>query len=369
MSNFVDVAVIGGGIFGSLCAIEIAGNFKRVALFERGSSLMLGATRNNQNRLHLGYHYPRDLGTAAQCKAGFDEFRLRFSNSILSNFPNYYGIASAGSRTNFDEYRQFCHSAGLPFNPVSTAEVDGLILNVEGLIETEEVVYDVDLLRAQVCNELNESKVSIKLSSHVKDIKLFSGCFQITLESGDKYYTPNLVNCSYYDYNRFVNIFGSNHTKLKYELTVVPVIDWRKGKPPIGITIMDGPFASLLPFGKTGKYLIYHVVHSNYFSEVAQLPPVDWQNPRSIISVDAARGVLSKTVKSASRWIPSIANAEYVEFLGATRVKLANSERTDRRPSMVETLHKEPTFLNVFSGKIDHSVWVSKMISSRLIHV
>ena len=35
---------------------------------------MNGASSNNTNRLHLGYHYPRDLNTAQQCKKGFELF-------------------------------------------------------------------------------------------------------------------------------------------------------------------------------------------------------------------------------------------------------------------------------------------------------
>ncbi|AXS40727.1 FAD-dependent oxidoreductase [Breoghania sp. L-A4] len=54
----VDAVVIGGGIFGCLSAIELSKLGLSVKLLERESSLMQGATLNNQNRLHLGYHYP-----------------------------------------------------------------------------------------------------------------------------------------------------------------------------------------------------------------------------------------------------------------------------------------------------------------------
>ena len=56
-----DVVVIGGGIFGSCTAIELAKNGINVTLVEKNTQIMQGASLNNQNRLHLGYHYPRDL--------------------------------------------------------------------------------------------------------------------------------------------------------------------------------------------------------------------------------------------------------------------------------------------------------------------
>ena len=74
MSEVYDTAIIGGGIFGCLCAIELSKLGKKVILLEQKESLMNGASSNNTNRLHLGYHYPRDLNTAQQCKKGFELF-------------------------------------------------------------------------------------------------------------------------------------------------------------------------------------------------------------------------------------------------------------------------------------------------------
>ena len=37
---------------------------------------MQGASLNNQNRLHLGYHYPRDLSTATQCQEVLNHLKI-----------------------------------------------------------------------------------------------------------------------------------------------------------------------------------------------------------------------------------------------------------------------------------------------------
>ena len=71
-----DVIVIGGGIFGCLTAIELSKKGLRVQLHEKNDQIMIGASLNNQNRLHLGYHYPRDLETASQCQKGFEAFSM-----------------------------------------------------------------------------------------------------------------------------------------------------------------------------------------------------------------------------------------------------------------------------------------------------
>ena len=64
MSERYDSVIIGGGIFGCLVALELSYLKRKVIILEQNSSLMIGATLNNQNKLHLGYHYPRDLNTA-----------------------------------------------------------------------------------------------------------------------------------------------------------------------------------------------------------------------------------------------------------------------------------------------------------------
>jgi hypothetical protein len=51
-------------------------------------------------------------------------------------------------------------------------------------------------------------------------------------------------------------------------------------------------------------------------------------------------------------------------FVQGPRRVLAKSDGTDARPSIV-TDH-EPGYLSVFSGKIDHSVWVADEVASRL---
>ena len=52
------VAIIGAGIFGANCAIEL-GKSCDVTLFERNNDIMLEASFINQYRHHWGYHYPR----------------------------------------------------------------------------------------------------------------------------------------------------------------------------------------------------------------------------------------------------------------------------------------------------------------------
>ena len=57
------------------------------------SNLLIGASKNNQNRLHLGFHYPRDIKTGYQCIEGFDTFSKKYKMAIFKDFKNAYFIS------------------------------------------------------------------------------------------------------------------------------------------------------------------------------------------------------------------------------------------------------------------------------------
>ena len=77
-------------------------------------------------------------------------------------------------------------------------------------------------------------------------------------------------------------------------------------------------------------------------------------------SLDAAREYLRATIPAGL--VPPALLETYV--VQGPRMLLADSEDTDARPSIV-TQHEE-RYISVFSGKVDHSVWVAEEISSRL---
>jgi L-2-hydroxyglutarate oxidase LhgO len=76
------IAVIGGGVFGAMTAARLVEVGETVSLFERLPALMQGTT-SVANRLHQGFHYPRDDETARQCMRGYEIFKETFAAAIL----------------------------------------------------------------------------------------------------------------------------------------------------------------------------------------------------------------------------------------------------------------------------------------------
>lgn len=61
-----------------------------VLLIEKNKSIFEGASFYNQNRLHLGYHYPRNYNTRKLCLNGYHKFLFLFPNLISFIDKNYY---------------------------------------------------------------------------------------------------------------------------------------------------------------------------------------------------------------------------------------------------------------------------------------
>ena len=88
-----------------------------------------------------------------------------------------------------------------------------------------------------------------------------------------------VINCSYAAINNLTMQLGYKVPKYQFEYTFIPILDL--DLPPQGITIMDGPFMTLFPYGKSGKFTLYHVQHSVVATEINNLINKKWLNPET----------------------------------------------------------------------------------------
>lgn len=359
----MNVAVIGCGIFGATIALRLNGAGCKVTVHERLSAILGGASFNNQNRLHLGFHYPRDMHTAKQCARGFLRFKETFRESILEGFPNAYFIASQGSLTSPDEYLAFCEKLDLPYE---ITDLDGFLPRVEGVdlgLLVDEVVYDCGELRRVIGQQLAASPIELRVSVNVDSISRTHAGF--VLRTGDRLEGPYdaIVNCTYSDGNRFTDQLGHNVPRRQFEYTVVPIFEWNEA--PLGITIMDGPFMTVLPFGNSGRFLLYHVKHSVVAEQTGRHLDRTWldQETSPMRRLDS-EPFFHSIFESCREFVPALESARPVGFLEGPRVVIANQDDTDARPSLVES--PEPGYVSVFSGKIDHCVWVADEVIETL---
>lgn len=360
------VAVVGCGVFGALCAIRLLEAGHQITVIDRAPGPLEGASYNNQNRLHLGYHYPRDEETARQCVRGFDQFRAEFSACIVAPSENAYFVAEAGSKTTPADYLAFADrlgqaSRGAPPRRIDPGTFSPAVRGVAVGVSAPEVLYDCgelrQLLRQRLCGVRQLFKVGVAAVEREREqfrLRLECGAADVVVDA--------VINCTYAETNRLGAPLGHPLPTYQYEYTALPIIEWAAAPAPVGITIMDGPFLTVLPFGRSGQFLLYHVEHSVLARAVGTQLPAAWRDPKTAPAPPA--GFFSRLRDAACAFVPALRGARQVGCLQGPRVVLAQAEHTDARPSLVNA--PEPRFVNVFSGKIDHCIWAAEDVVARL---
>lgn len=363
IADTVNVAVIGGGIFGAEAALRARSLGLSVKIYEAKHDILCGASKNNQNRLHLGFHYPRDLDTGKQSIRGFKAFQEKYQESIQDNFLNAYFIANLNSLTSPESYLAFCKELGVPFEQISSKDFPVDICGADTGILCNEVVYDCQILKELVWKRLRDQKIDVVLGTRVTKVIRHNQYYQIEGSDDSNLIADFIVNASYADINRITKQLGYSITENLYEYTVVPII--KLAFPKIGITIMDGPFMTLLPYGKTDSFLLYNVVQSVVASQVAELIPSAWLLPETAPFQNLDKEVFFRQiVERCSKYLPILKSAELVGFLEGPRMVQARRDDSDARPSIVQEYNG--TYISIYAGKIDHSLWVADEVQTLL---
>ena len=67
------IAIIGAGFFGSTIALKLSEQHT-VHLYEKENNILNGASKVNQFRFHMGFHYPRSQRTIKEIKSSYKLF-------------------------------------------------------------------------------------------------------------------------------------------------------------------------------------------------------------------------------------------------------------------------------------------------------
>lgn len=357
------VAIIGGGIFGAMTAAKLAEDGFSICMFERLPGLMQGTT-SVANRLHRGFHYPRDDQTARQCMRGFDAFRESFEAAVVPGVFNAYFIANEGSLTSPEDFLNFCRRLSLPFREIDPDKFLPPVTNVSLGILTGEVMYDPFILNRLLKDRLCAASVEQRFHSDVIDIRRQNGGYEIVTSDGNSDYFNAVVNCSYADSNRLTARLGHSVQARQYEYVAASIIELDLPQT-VSISVLDGPFMCMLPFGTGSEYLLYHVDQGVIAQDTTEFIDPNWLHPEtSPFAAVNKQQWFDDQLASCCMFIPALKDCCLKTFVQCPRMVLADSDDTDARPSILTEY--EPGYIGVFSGKINHSVWVANEIAEIL---
>jgi hypothetical protein len=332
------IAIIGGGIFGCCIAAELAKAKYKVDLIEESADIMLHASQCNHNRIHLGYHYLRSASTAEQSLEGLLSFMFQFGNSVLNQFDNYYAIANQGSHTNAVQFIDFCNKVGIGYDEEYPEKK---YLNrdfLEACFKVPEPIFDYHSIKNNIELQLNKWGVNVMLNNKCESITNHNGLFTITTNTYKGEY-DFIINATYASINNINNMLGIASRKLLFEDVAVPIFEHQA--PKIGLTIMDGPFCSVMPKGfNENQFLLYHVKESVLSDRLSE---------QKLIAQNTTANI-EKIVHAATPLMPFLAEAKWLGYWRTIRTVHENSD--DARLSEVHYYETLPNYISVLSGKI-----------------
>ncbi len=345
-----DVIVVGGGFYGCCVALATAQQDRRVLLLERAGDLLTRASYVNQARIHNGYHYPRSLLTALRSAANFPQFKSDFEECVDDSFLQIYAIARSTSKVNAYQFRKFCEHVRIPLRrpPTHIARLFNPAL-IEEVFCTEECAFDAVKLRFRLEKELRARDVEIRFGCEVDHVAPGVGSsVRVKLEHGAEITGGEIFNCTYSRMNESLVRSNLHPLPLKHEIAEMAIIRVPPPLSRVGITVMDGPFFSMMPFPALGLHSLSHVHYT---------PHEHWDDRGGLRQMSQTFSFESKfkfMVKDSQRYVPSLSEVEHVRSLFEIKTVLMQNEIDDGRPILCRRDYGFKNHSVILGGKLDN---------------
>jgi len=355
-----DCIIIGAGIFGLYAALLLVKRGQSVAVIDKSLRPFSRASAINQARVHNGYHYPRSCDTAEKVADYYNRFIKDFDFAINNSFQQIYAIASNGSKTSAQGFINFCKKVNIPLKEVSPSQYFNKG-SVEAAFLTEECSFDFAKIRDYLLDKIDASAICY-YGVNIKEVKRENPTYTITLDTGLNLSAPLIINASYAGINEVIDKFNQDIFDLKYELCEMVLCEVSREFKNLGITVMDGDFFSIMPFGNSNFHVLTSVGHTPHSVSCSRFPTFKNHTDQSICETHEVREcvVCSQKLKSAWNKMYSLSQSflredfkiKYKDSKFELKALLRSSESDDSRPTIIKHHTSNPTFISVLSGKI-----------------
>ena len=360
-----DKIIIGAGLYGLYASLSAAQHGEKTLVLECDATPFRRATYINQARVHQGYHYPRSLSTAKKSAGYFERFNRDFDFCIHTEFKKIYATSANFSWSNGEQFKKFCQAANIPCEEVSAGKFFFFGL-CDGAFLTREYTYDAKILCDYYLEKISNfpDKVKIIYNTKIKAIEKTSSDYKIVTEDGKIFQSAYVLNSTYAGTNQILAMLGYEQFKIKYELCEIIICTVNDKLHEYGFTVMDGPFFSIMPFGKTGLHSLTAVSFTPHTTSYDAVPTFKCQKGVENFCTTFRLGNCNDCQNKPATAYPYMSALarkyllpeyafEYSHSLFSMKPILMSSEIDDSRPTVIRIHSRQPTFVSVLSGKIN----------------
>ena len=140
----------------------------------------------------------------------------------------------------------------------------------------------------------------------------------------------------------------------------------------MGLTVMDGQFGSLMPYGKSGLLSLSSVAYTHHKVSYDNLPHFDCQQANTSCTPAFTANCnfcgakplsnYRKMVAQMQRYLATHVQLNYLTSFFTIKSKLRANHIDDGRPTEISRLHEAPGFYCIFAGKINSIYEVEKVV-------
>lgn len=347
-----DYIVIGGGFYGCCLALYLRSISSRVLLVEAGDRLMDRASRVNQARVHTGFHYPRSAATAVKSMLLHRRFLADFPEAVVGDFQMLYAIARRRSKVTAKKFHRMFRDMGAPIEvagPAHRALFDAE--RIEEVFACHEVAFDHKILGRLVGERLAAAGIEVLLSTGVMGLEDHRRGVVARLSNGREVTARFAFNITYSQINAVLAQAGLPPARLKHEIAELALIEPPRELERIGVTVMDGPFFSAMPYPAEGLYSLTHVRYTPHDSWADNAAARD---PYAHFAALQPESRFAFMQRDAQFYLPCLAGAQYRRSIYEVKTVLIKNEGDDGRPILYHRSPEASRVISVLGGKIDN---------------
>ncbi len=159
-----------------------------------------------------------------------------------------------------------------------------------------------------------------------------------------------VFNCAYSGLNQISGDIIGPKLRLKHEIVELAFFESPRELSGAAITIMDGPFFSILPTEKRNILSLSHVRYT---------PHLSWRDeknvdPYYVLNEYDKHSHFNRMYRAVQKWIPSITEESYIDSKFEIKTLLEKNEVDDGRPILFERDENLKNVFYILGSKIDN---------------